>query len=58
MSNPSKNISNLYSPGEVVIDVSMPAAIRDGGNMLNRDNGEQDSWLRSRTEPMRVSFTR
>jgi isocitrate dehydrogenase len=42
MSNPSKSISNLYSPGEVVIDVSMPAAIRDGGKMLNRDNREQD----------------
>lgn len=37
-----KGITNLHVPSDVIIDASMPAAIRGGGKMWNKDDKEQD----------------
>jgi isocitrate dehydrogenase len=37
-----RGITNLHVPSDVIIDASMPAALRDGGHMWNRENERQD----------------
>ncbi|MEX1197871.1 MAG: NADP-dependent isocitrate dehydrogenase [Pseudohongiellaceae bacterium] len=43
MVNSHKGITNLHVPSDVIIDASMPAMIRDGGKMWNRDDAQQDA---------------
>ena len=38
-----KGITNLHVPSDVIIDASMPAAIRDGGKMWNKNDETQDT---------------
>ncbi len=38
-----KGITNLHVPSDVIIDASMPAAIRAGGKMWNKDDQLQDT---------------
>ncbi len=38
-----KGITNLHVPSDVIIDASMPAMIRTGGKMWNKDNQTQDT---------------
>ncbi len=38
-----KGITNLHVPSDVIIDASMPAAIRGGGKMWNKDDQEEDA---------------
>ena len=42
MVNSDKGITNLHVPSDVIIDASMPAAIRAGGKMYGRDGKLQD----------------
>jgi isocitrate dehydrogenase len=42
MVNSDKGITNLHVPSDVIIDASMPAAIRSGGIMWNADGDPQD----------------
>ena len=42
MVNSDKGITNLHVPSDVIIDASMPAAIRTSGQMWNKDNQLQD----------------
>lgn len=42
MVNSDKGITNLHVPSDVIIDASMPAAIRDGGKMWNPAGKLQD----------------
>jgi isocitrate dehydrogenase len=37
-----KGITNLHVPSDVIIDNSMPTAIRGGGKMWNKDDKEED----------------
>ncbi len=39
----SKGITNLHVPSDVIIDASMPAAIRTSGQMWNKDDALQDT---------------
>lgn len=39
----SKGITNLHVPSDVIIDASMPAAIRSSGQMWNADDKQQDT---------------
>lgn len=41
--NSAKGITNLHVPSDVIIDVSMPAMIRAGGKMWNKDDQTQDA---------------
>lgn len=43
MVDSDKGITNLHVPSDVIIDASMPAAIRGGGKMWNADGNEQDT---------------
>lgn len=43
MVDSDKGITNLHVPSDVIIDASMPAAIRAGGIMWNKDGNEQDA---------------
>jgi len=43
MVNSDKGITNLHVPSDVIIDASMPAAIRTSGRMWNRDGKLQDT---------------
>ena len=43
MVNSDKGITNLHVPSDVIIDASMPAAIRTSGCMWNRDGKLQDT---------------
>jgi isocitrate dehydrogenase len=43
MVDSSKGITNLHVPSDVIIDASMPAAIRDGGKMWGADDGQHDA---------------
>ena len=43
MVNSDKGITNLHVPSDVIIDASMPAAIRDSGKMWNSQNKLQDA---------------
>ena len=42
MVNSDKGITNLHVPSDVIIDASMPAAIRAGGKMYGRDGKLRD----------------
>jgi isocitrate dehydrogenase len=39
----SRGITNLHVPSDVIIDASMPAAIRSSGQMWNKDDQQQDT---------------
>ncbi|MGO1184021.1 MAG: NADP-dependent isocitrate dehydrogenase [Micrococcaceae bacterium] len=41
--NSHKGITNLHVPSDVIVDASMPAMIRGGGKMWNKDDAEQDT---------------
>jgi len=43
MVNSGKGITNLHVPSDVIIDASMPAMIRNSGQMWNKDNKPQDT---------------
>lgn len=43
MVNSDKGITNLHVPSDVIIDASMPAMIRIGGKMWNKDGQEEDT---------------
>ncbi len=43
MVNSDKGITNLHVPSDVIIDASMPAMIREGGKMWNKDGATQDT---------------
>jgi isocitrate dehydrogenase len=43
MVDSDRGITNLHVPSDVIIDASMPAAIRSGGQMWNRDGELQDA---------------
>ncbi|MCW2585037.1 MAG: isocitrate dehydrogenase, partial [Frankiales bacterium] len=43
MVDSSKGITNLHVPSDVIIDASMPAAIRSSGQMWNADDQLQDT---------------
>ena len=38
-----RGITNLHVPSDVIIDASMPAAIRSSGQMWNKDDKLQDT---------------
>lgn len=42
MVNSDKGITNLNVPSDVIVDASMPAAIRSSGKMWNKDGKLQD----------------
>jgi isocitrate dehydrogenase len=42
MVDSSKGITNLHVPSDVIIDASMPAAMKSGGKMWNRNDETQD----------------
>jgi isocitrate dehydrogenase len=43
MVDSGKGITNLHVPSDVIIDASMPAAIRTSGQMWNKDDALQDT---------------
>ncbi|MEU7817168.1 NADP-dependent isocitrate dehydrogenase [Pseudonocardia sp. NPDC049154] len=43
MVDSSRGITNLHVPSDVIIDASMPAAIRSSGQMWNADDAQQDT---------------
>ncbi len=43
MVNSDKGITNLHVPSDVIIDASMPAMIRNGGQMWNKEGKSQDT---------------
>ena len=43
MVNSDKGITNLHVPSDVIIDASMPAMIRNSGQMWNKDGNPQDT---------------
>ncbi len=43
MVNSDKGITNLHVPSDVIIDASMPAMIRNSGQMWNADGNPQDT---------------
>jgi len=43
MVNSHKGITNLHVPSDVIVDASMPAAIRAGGKMWNKNDELQDT---------------
>ncbi len=43
MVDSAKGITNLHVPSDVIIDASMPAAIRSSGQMWNADDAQQDT---------------
>ena len=43
MVDSDRGITNLHVPSDVIIDASMPAAIRSGGQMWNADGALQDT---------------
>jgi len=43
MVDSDKGITNLHVPSDVIIDASMPAAIRASGQMWNKDGQQQDT---------------
>lgn len=43
MVDSDKGITNLHVPSDVIIDASMPAAIRTSGQMWNKDGAQQDT---------------
>jgi isocitrate dehydrogenase len=43
MVDSARGITNLHAPSDVIIDASMPAAIRSSGQMWNADGAQQDT---------------
>ena len=43
MVNSCQGITNLHVPSDVIIDASMPAMIRNGGKMWDKNNQERDT---------------
>ncbi|GAA4897593.1 NADP-dependent isocitrate dehydrogenase [Flaviramulus aquimarinus] len=43
MVNSDKGITNLHVPSDVIVDASMPAMIRTGGQMWNAEGQQQDT---------------
>ena len=43
MVNSDRGITNLHVPSDVIIDASMPAAIRESGQMWGPDGGQHDT---------------
>ncbi|MGE4426782.1 MAG: NADP-dependent isocitrate dehydrogenase, partial [Solirubrobacteraceae bacterium] len=43
MVDSSRGITNLHVPSDIIIDASMPAAIRSSGQMWNKDDAQQDT---------------
>ncbi|GAA1687168.1 NADP-dependent isocitrate dehydrogenase [Fodinicola feengrottensis] len=43
MVDSDRGITNLHVPSDIIIDASMPAAIRSSGQMWNADNQQQDA---------------
>lgn len=43
MVNSAKGITNLHVPSDVIIDASMPAMIKGGGKMWNKEDKEEDT---------------
>ena len=43
MVNSDKGISNLHVPSDVIVDASMPAMIRIGGKMWDKEGAERDT---------------
>lgn len=43
MVNSNKGISNLHVPSDVIIDASMPAMIRNGGKVWDKNGDERDT---------------
>lgn len=43
MVDSDKGITNLHVPSDVIVDASMPAMIRAGGKMWNKDNQTEDT---------------
>ena len=43
MVNSDKGITNLHVPSDMIIDASMPAMIRNGGKMWNKDGKAEDT---------------
>lgn len=43
MVNIDKDITNLHTPSDVIVDASMPAMIRTSGQMFNKDGKQQDT---------------
>ncbi|MCF7847785.1 MAG: NADP-dependent isocitrate dehydrogenase [Kiritimatiellales bacterium] len=43
MVNSDKGITNLHVPSDIIVDASMPAAIRASGQMWNKDGRQQDT---------------
>jgi isocitrate dehydrogenase len=43
MVDSSRGITNLHVPSDVIVDASMPAAIRSSGQMWNKDDALQDT---------------
>ena len=43
MVNSSQGITNLHVPSDVIIDASLPAMIRNGGKMWDKNNRERDT---------------
>lgn len=43
MVNSDKGITNLHVPSDVIIDASMPAMIRNGGRMWDKNGDERDT---------------
>jgi isocitrate dehydrogenase len=43
MVDSDRGVTNLHVPSDVIIDASMPAAIRTSGQMWNRDGDQQDA---------------
>ncbi len=41
--NSDKGITNLHVPSDVIVDASMPALIRNGGNLWGADGAEDDT---------------
>ncbi len=43
MVNSAKGVTNLHVPSDVIVDASMPAMIRGGGKMWNKEDKEEDT---------------
>ncbi len=43
MVDSDKGITNLHDPSDIIIDASMPAAIRSSGQMWNKEGKQQDT---------------
>ena len=43
MVNSHKGITGLHVPSDIIVDASMPAMIRSGGHMWNKNDQEQDA---------------